>query len=519
MTEGIQGRLEPSGAGLNGHLGGQGRHRKTLLRDRDQLALIQDRSLEMNHRRSLSLRLQSRTTLSQMHLEAHDELFAQWINRRVGDLGEALLEVVVKKMWLVGENRQRNVVSHAVGRLFAESRHVLDDHVEVLCGEAHRGLQTQQIQLTHLTVLGPGLWINIAAMLLKPLAVREAGGSVFLHGPVVEQLARFQINGEHLPRAEPPLLHHGFVAEIHHAGLRSHDHKAVLGGAPARRTQTVAVEGGAHTPAIGKHQKGRAIPWLLDPGIEFVHGRHLRTAVEIGLVAKRFRNQSDQAVGDGAAAPDHQFKRGIEVGRIAERGIDDGDEVISGITPDIVEGGLRCLRPVEIAQQRVDLTVVTQQAHRLGQGPTRQRVGAETAVVNRKTHSKAWIAKVGVVLRQHLGAHHALVNNGAAAQGSDVEVVLTIGLKGSANSCPDPATQAHQQSFKVAVFGMAIKHPLLDHRGCLPGHGAKHPRIHRHGSPPKGTQPECRGFLVTKEADILPTASISRHEHHAEPLG
>ena len=181
MTESIQGRLEPPGAGLNSHLGGQGRHRQTLLRDRDQLALIQDRSLEMNHRRSFSLGLQCRATLSQMHLKAHDELFAQWINRRVGDLREALLEVVVEKMWLVGENRQRNVVTHAVGRLFAESRHVLDDHVEVLCGEAHSGLQSQQIQLTHLTVLGPRLRINVAAMLLKPLAVREASGSVFLH--------------------------------------------------------------------------------------------------------------------------------------------------------------------------------------------------------------------------------------------------------------------------------------------------------------------------------------------------
>ena len=96
--------------------------------------------------------------------------------------------------------------------------------------------------------------------------------------------------------------------------------------------------------------------------------------------------------------------------------------------------------------------------------------------------------------------------------------MLTIGLEGSANSCADPATQAHQQAFKVAVFGMAIKHPLFDHRGCLPGHGAKHPWIHWNGSPPKGTQPECRGLLVAEATDILPTAIILRHEHHAEPL-
>ena len=140
----------------------------------------------MDHRSGLSLGLQSRAALTQMHLEAHDELFAQGVNRRVGDLRETLLEVVVKKVRLIGEHRQRNVVPHAVGGLFAEGSHVLDDHVEVLGGEAHCRLQPKQIQLTHLAVLGPGLRFNSAAMLLKPLRVRETACGVFLHRPVVE---------------------------------------------------------------------------------------------------------------------------------------------------------------------------------------------------------------------------------------------------------------------------------------------------------------------------------------------
>ena len=173
-------------------------------------------------------------------------------------------------------------------------------------------------------------------------------------------MTTLQINGQHLPGAKPALLHNGLAAEIHDTGLGSHDHKTVLGGAPSRRTQTVAVECGAHTLAICEHQQGRSVPGLLNSGIEFIHGRHLWTAVEIWLVAKRFRNQRDQAVGDGAAAADHQFQRGVEVGRIAECGVDDGDDVISGVTPHVLERGFRCLRPVEIAQQRVDLAVVAQ---------------------------------------------------------------------------------------------------------------------------------------------------------------
>ena len=157
-----------------------------MLTDRGQLALVQNRSLEMDHRRGLRLGLQGRTALTEMHLKAHHELFAQGVNRRVGDLRESLLEIVVEKMWLVGEHRQRDVISHAVSGLFAEGSHVLDDHVEVFGGEAHRRLQPEQIQLTHLAVLGPGLWFNVAAMLLKPFRVRETACGVFLHRPVVQ---------------------------------------------------------------------------------------------------------------------------------------------------------------------------------------------------------------------------------------------------------------------------------------------------------------------------------------------
>merc|ERR1711934_1015882 len=145
-----------------------------------------------------------------------------------------------------------------------------------------------------------------------------------------------------------------------------------------------------------------------------------------------------------------------------------------------------------------------------------QGVGAEAAVVNRKTHSKAWVAEVGVVPRQHLGTDHALVDNRSAAQGSDVQVVSTISPESSTNSGSDPTTQAQQKAFKGSIFGIAIEHPLLNDRSCFIGHGTDHRWVHRNSSPSKGAQTESPGLLITEAAVILTTIWVLRHEHHAE---
>ncbi len=176
-------------------------------------------------------------------------------------------------------------------------------------------------------------------MLLQPVLVREAPGGVLLHGPVVQQLPGLQIHRHHLARTEAPLLDHGLAAEIHNAGFRSHDHEPIRGGAPTGRSQSIAIQGGAHPLAVGEHQQGGAVPGLLDAGIEFVHRRHLRTAVEIGLVAEGLRHQRDQAVGDRAAAAHHQLKRGVEIGRVAEARVDHRIEVSRCISPDLRKAG------------------------------------------------------------------------------------------------------------------------------------------------------------------------------------
>ena len=204
-----------------------------------------------------------------------------------------------------------------------------------------------------------------------------------------------QVHRQHLAGAESALFDDPGLLQLHHTRFRAHHHVAVAGDAVAGRAKTVAIEGGPHHAAIAEHQQGRTIPGLLQAGAVFVEGLDGGPLVELGLVAEGLRHQGEQAVGDRPAAAHHQLEGGIEVGGITEGGIDQGPQVTGGFAPDGLEMGFCGPGPVDVAQQCVDLAVVAEQAHRLGQGPAGQGVGAETAVVDSEGDGEALVPEVG----------------------------------------------------------------------------------------------------------------------------
>ncbi len=76
-------------------------------------------------------------------LDGHDDLLADGVDRRVGDLGEELLEVAVEQLRPLGEHRERRVVAHRADRLGAGGGHRVDEHADVLGGVAEDLLAAQ----------------------------------------------------------------------------------------------------------------------------------------------------------------------------------------------------------------------------------------------------------------------------------------------------------------------------------------------------------------------------------------
>ncbi len=91
---------------------------------------------------SLICRADSRRRLEQVVLAAdgrlhrHDDLFADAVDRRIGHLGEELLEVVVEQLRPIREHGQGGVVAHRADRLVAVLGHRRHQDLQIFAGVA-----------------------------------------------------------------------------------------------------------------------------------------------------------------------------------------------------------------------------------------------------------------------------------------------------------------------------------------------------------------------------------------------
>ena len=76
--------------------------------------------------------------------QAHHQFLADRIDRRIGDLGEILLEIIVEQLGLVREHRQRRVGAHRADRIVAHLRHRLQEELQVFLGVAEGLLLIEQ---------------------------------------------------------------------------------------------------------------------------------------------------------------------------------------------------------------------------------------------------------------------------------------------------------------------------------------------------------------------------------------
>ena len=117
-------RLDPGALGVRDHRRLEPQEPRLLRRGGQQVPLAADGG---DHRR--------------------DDLLADRVERRVGHLGEELLEVVGEHLGPVGKHGQRRVVAHRTDRLGAGRRHRADDHTQILERVAEGPLELEQAAL------------------------------------------------------------------------------------------------------------------------------------------------------------------------------------------------------------------------------------------------------------------------------------------------------------------------------------------------------------------------------------
>ena len=206
--------------------------------------------------------------------QAHHQFLADRVDRRIGDLREVLLEIVVQQAAAVGQHGDGRIGPHRSDRILAALRHGLEEAADIFLRVAEGLLAFEQAgggggDFAQVG-LDPVEVLELVLRGLEPLFIRRGIGQLGLEFLVLDNAALFEIDQQHAARLEPPLARDIGIVERQHAAFRGEHHEIVLGRAPARGAQAVPVEAGADLLAIGEADGGRAVPGLHQRGVIFV---------------------------------------------------------------------------------------------------------------------------------------------------------------------------------------------------------------------------------------------------------
>ena len=361
--------------------------------------------------------------------QGHNQLFADRVDRRIGHLGEQLLEVGVEGLGLGRQDRQGRVVTHGAGSFFAVVAHRLQNDLDVFLGEAESLLAVEQggAGSVHL-FFSSGHFVELDADLLDPLLIGLGLGQGVLQFLVVDDAALFHVDEEHLARLQAPLLDDLLLGNRQHAGFGSHDHEIIIGNQVTGRTQAVPVEGRTNLAAVGKGNGCGAVPRLHHGGVVLVEGATV--LVHESVLFPGFGDEHHHGVGQGIAAHDQEFQGVVERGGIGLAWIVQGPDLVQIVAEDRRGDGVFAgLEPVHVAAHGVDFAVVGDHAERMGQIPGREGVGGEALVHQGQSRGYALVLQIQVIHAHLVGQQQTLVVDGARGQGRNVEFLAMLELQ------------------------------------------------------------------------------------------
>jgi len=411
--------------------------------------------------------------------QRHHQLFAYRVDGRVGHLREQLAEIVEQRLLFIGEHRQGRVVAHRAGGFLAVPAHRFEDELDVFLREAERLLTVEQA--------GGGLRrlrrrafesVELDVDFLQPIAVGLGARQGILDFLVVDDAPLVHVDEEHLARLQAPLLDDFAVGNRQHARFGSHDDEIVVGDEIARRTQPVAVEGGADLPPVGERHRGGAVPRLHHRGVVFVEIAPAR--VHLLVRFPRFGNHHQQRVRHRIAAHHQQFERVVEGGGVGLPRINQRPN-LAQVVAEQGRGDALFARahPVVVAAHGVDFAVVGDVAERLRQIPLRESVGGEALMHQRQRRDGARVGEVGVIDAHLRREQQPLVADGARRERSGVIRLAVLELQR-----PDGVGGAAARHVELAFQRLGHHHvrPAPDEQLANHRLGGLHRRRHRHGA-------------------------------------
>ena len=450
--------------------------------------------------------------------QAHHQLFADRIDRRVGDLGEVLLEISEQRLPLVRQRRNRRVVAHGADGFFAGGAHRRHQQLQVFLRVAEGLLAIEQRQVRDvLAVAGFRQVFQHDLRALKPLLVGMALRQRRLELFVGNEAAFDQIDQQHLARLQAPLLDDVLFRNRQHAHFRRHDDAVVAGQQIARRPQAVAVERGADLAAVGEGERGRAVPRLHQRGVVFVEGAPL--FVHQRIAGPGLGHHHHHGVGERVATLHQQFERVVEAGGVGLAFVGDRPQLVDVVAEQ--RRGHRALprrHPVDVAAQRVDFAVMRDVAVRMRQRPGREGVGREALMHQRDGALEIRIVQIGIIGAELIGQEHALVDDRPARDRHRV-IARRAALDAPVDRVGDRLAQDIEPALEL-VFGelrlaLADEDLRVERLGRL-DRFAERLVVLRDVAPAEQHEALADDHVLVDVADDLAPVRVARHEQLAD---
>ena len=403
-----------------------------------QFLILQDRARQSDMTGICRLRLDDVALVSEVHSFHDDDVFTDAVDRRVRDLSEQLLKVVIEELRLIREDGDRAVVTHSADRFGSGTGH-RDDHLSYIfvCITEHLLLHFDIGNSGFSCLSGLGrcfcrrlIIVNEIGksdhVLIDPLLVRMRGRDLLLDLFVGDDPSLFGIDQEHSARTQTVLADHAGLIDRQYTCFRREDNITVFCHDISCRTKSVSIEGRDDGTAIGKCQCGRTVPWLHEHAVIFVEC--LDIFVHLLVLDPRLRDHHHGGLSQRSSGQSQELKSVIEHRRVRTVRVDDRQYFFHIIAKSLVaDGSGSCIHRIDVTAKGVDLTVMDQVAVWMRTLPAREGVGAVTGVNERQGGIKGQVLQVEIESIHLFRGKHALIDDRSCGKTSKIEIAR-IGL-------------------------------------------------------------------------------------------
>ena len=202
--------------------------------------------------------------------ERHDQFFADWVDRRIGDLSELLAEIVEQQLWAITQYSQWCIVTHGTYGLGTIFGHGLNNFFDIFAGISKDVEHVAIMRYTMCNFSSAFQFVQFDSVGGKPCAIRLGFSQLALQFVIIVDTSFLCVNQQDFSGLKASFFFYVAWLKIHYTYFAGYYHRVIFCNEVACRTETVSVEHTTSISTVAEEQSGRTVPWFHQDGVVFV---------------------------------------------------------------------------------------------------------------------------------------------------------------------------------------------------------------------------------------------------------